>query len=98
MQTSHPIPETLRVPGRVNTVARARRRGIASTTNPSSFGAQVRKLRTQQNRTQKDLADQVGITQAYLSLIEQGHREPTFDKANRLAGSLGVSFRPLLAV
>ena len=40
--------------------------------------------------TQRELADMVGITSSYLSLVECGHRKPTIATAARLAQALGA--------
>jgi transcriptional regulator with XRE-family HTH domain len=38
------------------------------------FGAKVRELRKQRKVSMKDMADTIGVTPAYLSALEHGHR------------------------
>ena len=38
------------------------------------FGAKVRELRKQRKVSMKDMADAIGVTPAYLSALEHGHR------------------------
>ena len=38
------------------------------------FGAKVRELRRQRGASMKDMADAIGVTPAYLSALEHGHR------------------------
>lgn len=49
------------------------------------------------NRTQTAIAGLCGISERYLSLIENGKRTPSADVLNRLAGELGVPVSALLA-
>lgn len=55
------------------------------------FGQKLRKLRATQGLTQKQLAAQIGVTPAYLSALEHGHRgRPSFYLIQRIIGVLGV--------
>jgi transcriptional regulator with XRE-family HTH domain len=38
------------------------------------FGAKIRELRKQRKVSMKDMADAIGVTPAYLSALEHGHR------------------------
>jgi len=38
------------------------------------FGARLRELRAERGMTQKQMAEQVGVSAAYLSALEHGHR------------------------
>ncbi len=49
--------------------------------------------RTQQNMTQKDLAARTGITQADISRIENGTRNPSLAMMKRLAEGLGMQLK-----
>jgi len=49
----------------------------------------IRALRLLRQLSQADLARRVGVTQAYISLIELGEREPTPDVAKRIRAALG---------
>ncbi|MFT6489674.1 MAG: transcriptional regulator with XRE-family HTH domain [Parvibaculaceae bacterium] len=55
------------------------------------FGQKLRELRATQGLTQKQLAAQIGVTPAYLSALEHGHRgRPSFYLIQRIIGVLGV--------
>ena len=55
------------------------------------FGQKLRELRAEQNLTQQQLAQQIGVTPAYLSALEHGHRgRPSFYLIQRIIGVLGV--------
>ena len=49
--------------------------------------------RTSQNMTQKDLSDITGITQADISRIENGTRNPSLAMLKRIASGLGMQLR-----
>ena len=49
--------------------------------------------RTSQNMTQKDLSDITGITQADISRIENGTRNPSLAMLKRIAAGLGMQLR-----
>jgi len=65
--------------------AAARRAGLPS------LGQRIRRAREARHQTQVQLAAEAGISQGYLSQLEQDEREPTLSIAARLAGALGVS-------
>ncbi len=46
--------------------------------------------------TQEALAQQAGITVAYLSSLERGHANPTWGTVERVAKGLGVSLAELV--
>lgn len=48
------------------------------------FGARLRQLRLQSGRTQKNLADRIGITYEEVSNIERGLHGPRFDTLEKL--------------
>lgn len=52
----------------------------------------VKTARKQSGKSQTDISNAVGITQAALSLIESGRRRPSVDLAKRLAAALGVDW------
>lgn len=55
------------------------------------FGQKLRELRATQGLSQKKLAAQIGVTPAYLSALEHGHRgRPSFYLIQRIIGVLGV--------
>ncbi|MBR4831126.1 MAG: helix-turn-helix transcriptional regulator [Butyrivibrio sp.] len=49
--------------------------------------------RKDQNLTQKDLSEKTGITQADISRIENGTRNPSLSMLKRLADGLGMQLR-----
>ena len=49
--------------------------------------------RTKQNITQKELSDRTGITQADISRIENGTRNPSLDTVKRIAAALGMQLK-----
>lgn len=51
------------------------------------FGEAMRELRRQKGVTQKQLADAIGVSPAYLSALEHGKRgRPTFELLQRITG------------
>lgn len=49
--------------------------------------------RTNQNITQKELSEKTGITQADISRIENGTRNPSLAMVKRIADGLGMQLR-----
>jgi transcriptional regulator with XRE-family HTH domain len=54
------------------------------------LGERVRTARRERGLTQEDLADALGISVAYVSLIERGGRNPPFTTVVAIANALGV--------
>jgi len=55
------------------------------------LGVHLRKLREERGITQKDMAEGMGVSAAYLSALEHGHRgAPSFDMLQRITGYLNV--------
>ena len=50
----------------------------------------VMQARTEQNLTQKELSERTGITQADISRIENGTRNPSLNMIKRLAKGMGM--------
>ncbi|WP_174804253.1 helix-turn-helix domain-containing protein [Martelella limonii] len=51
------------------------------------FGDAVRRLRAERGVTQKQMAEAIGVSPAYLSALEHGRRgKPSFDFLQRVAG------------
>jgi transcriptional regulator with XRE-family HTH domain len=59
-------------------------------TTPAQFGAAIRVLRHQQEMTIEDFASKAEIHWTYLSGIENGHRNPSWEVITRLSVALGV--------
>lgn len=49
--------------------------------------------RKSQNMTQKDLSEATGITQADISRIENGTRNPSLEMVKRLAAGMGMRLK-----
>lgn len=62
-----------------------------------ALGRAVRALRDERGMSQEDLAHGADISVQYLSGIEGGHRNPTWDVLTRLADALNVSISQLAA-
>jgi transcriptional regulator with XRE-family HTH domain len=60
------------------------------------LGGRIRKLREAANLTQADLADKLGVTQAYIAMLESDAREPSLDVLRRLAKALKADVSELL--
>ncbi|HET9232522.1 MAG TPA: helix-turn-helix transcriptional regulator, partial [Candidatus Eisenbacteria bacterium] len=54
------------------------------------LGQKLRKLRKEQNLTQLELAQQVGITNGQVSTIERGVSSPSLATLHRIARALNV--------
>ncbi|KXA43087.1 MULTISPECIES: helix-turn-helix domain-containing protein [Staphylococcus] len=59
------------------------------------FGQNIKQIRKQRNLTQKQLADQIEISQSYLSDIESGRKNLSIKTVKKLADSLGLSVTDL---
>ena len=55
-----------------------------------SIGKAIKKLRERHELSQQNLAESVGISQGYLSLVEKDLREPGFDLIEKIAHVLKV--------
>lgn len=64
--------------------------------NVSTLGDRIRHLRTDQQLSQQDLADRVGVSQSAISAFEVGEKMPRLETLQRLAAALGVSTSVLL--
>lgn len=53
-----------------------------------NLGNAIRLCRAQRNLTQAELARRAKISESYLSLLEQGRRDPTFSTLTRIAKGL----------
>jgi transcriptional regulator with XRE-family HTH domain len=63
----------------------------------AALGEQVRAARLRRGHGNASaFAERAGITRAYLSNIENGHRLPTLDVLLRIADALGTSVSSLL--
>jgi transcriptional regulator with XRE-family HTH domain len=60
------------------------------------FAANVRKLRAKKSLSQKVLADKIGISVSYVSMLERGQRSPPLETIEKMAKALGVTPAALL--
>ena len=61
-----------------------------------SFGKRLREARIQQNKTQQEMADLIGVALQSYQRYEQGDREPSLSTLVTLADVLEVSTDELL--
>jgi transcriptional regulator with XRE-family HTH domain len=61
------------------------------------FATNVRRLREKKKLSQKSLADKVGISVSYVSMLERGQRSPPLETIEKMAKALGVPAASLLA-
>ena len=61
------------------------------------FADNVRRLRAKRQLSQKSLADKVGISVSYVSMLERGQRSPPLETLEKVAKALGVTPAALLA-
>lgn len=62
------------------------------------FGNKLKELRTQNGLTQKQLADQLGVTKSVVSFYERQERTPSPDILRKLAAVFHVSSDFLLGI
>lgn len=55
-----------------------------------NLGKAIKLCRNQKNLRQAKLAEMAGISVAYLSLLEQGKRDPNFSIVERIAGAMNI--------
>jgi transcriptional regulator with XRE-family HTH domain len=55
-----------------------------------NIGTAIKKLRRRECLLQEELANRIGITQTYLSQIENGHRKPSLDVLELMGKSLNL--------
>lgn len=65
--------------------------------DPAVFGHRLRHHRKTRGLTLEALGERIGRPAPYLSLLENGKREPTLSQINRLAHALGVTPQDLLS-
>jgi transcriptional regulator with XRE-family HTH domain len=60
------------------------------------FAGNVRRLRAKKGLSQKALADKVGISVSYVSMLERGQRSPPLETIEKVAKALSVPPASLL--
>ena len=61
------------------------------------FGKKIKKLRAEKGITQEELAQKVGISVDFLSLIERGKNAPSFENLEKIAKALSVEPKELFS-
>ena len=61
------------------------------------FAGNIQRLRSKKKLSQKALADKVGISVSYVSMLERGQRSPPLETIEKMAKALGVPPGTLLA-
>ena len=69
----------------------------ASVSDAAALGRAVRAIREERCINQVDLAEKTGLTQSWISHVERGSRNPSWNNVVRLAEGLGVSVSELAA-
>ena len=60
------------------------------------LGMRLKQLRATNDLNQTNLAKKVGVTQAYIAMLEKGQQNPTLDVLQRLAKALKVTVAELV--
>ena len=55
-----------------------------------NLGKAIKLCRTQKNLKQADLADMAQLSVSYISLLEQGKRDPNFSIVQKIAAALNI--------
>jgi transcriptional regulator with XRE-family HTH domain len=63
----------------------------------TTLGREIKKARAERGLMQKDLHMLTGITQKYLSRIENDQADPSFSLVVRIAQTLGMRLDPILS-
>lgn len=58
----------------------------------------LREIRIRQAKTQKDISSATGISQSYISEIENGYKSPTLVTIEKLINYLNVPLNELLTI
>lgn len=61
-----------------------------------NIGKAIKLCRAHKNITQYQLAELAGISESYLSLIEQGKRDPNLKTVEKISGALKIPFSILV--
>ena len=73
------------------------RKAKASERSTTTLGERIREVREARGLSQTSLADAAGISQGYLSQLEQDEREPSLSIAARIARALDLSLDDIAA-
>ena len=75
----------------LQSLARASTIGGVSTSRVASLGEYLREQRRSAELSLRQLAQEAGVSNPYLSQVERGLRKPSADVLNRIAGALQIS-------
>ncbi|MGE4310359.1 helix-turn-helix domain-containing protein [Desulfovibrio sp.] len=64
---------------------------------PKAFGKVIAEARTRQGLSQEQLAEAIGSTNVYISLLENGQRQPSLNATLLLARELTLTPEELVA-
>ncbi|MDB5438455.1 MAG: putative HTH-type transcriptional regulator y4dJ [Caulobacteraceae bacterium] len=59
--------------------------------------ANIKRLRTERELSQEELAHRAGMDRTYISQIERGVKSPTVETLEKVANGLGVTISDLIA-
>jgi transcriptional regulator with XRE-family HTH domain len=71
--------------------------GVAASPNRADLGQVIRRLRQKRDLSIETLAGAAEMHPTYLSGIERGHYNPSWDKLVKLASALGVPLSAIVA-
>lgn len=60
-----------------------------------SFGEEIKKLRTQQNLSQENLAEETGFHRTYIGMVERGERNISLLNIQKFSKALGIEIHQL---
>jgi transcriptional regulator with XRE-family HTH domain len=69
----------------------------ASTPDAAALGRAVQAIRAEKGISQVQLSENTGLMQSWISNVEHGRRNPSWNNVIRLAQGLGVSASELVA-
>jgi len=58
---------------------------------PQAFGRVIAQMRVEQRLSQEELAEKIGSTNVYISLLERGQRQPSLNAVILIAESLKIT-------
>jgi transcriptional regulator with XRE-family HTH domain len=67
----------------------------ASTPDAAALGRAVQAIRAEKGISQVQLSENTGLMQSWISNVEHGRRNPSWNNVTRLAEGLGVSVSEL---
>ncbi|QEZ68022.1 XRE family transcriptional regulator [Paraclostridium bifermentans] len=62
-----------------------------------NIGANIKKFRKEKGLTQKELAEKIGVSGAYIQQIENNKKNPSIKTLNKISSALGVTIQELIA-